>query len=99
MWGSFEIRNQRLALTMLQQMVQCPIHENLENFNSWADEFERLPLYFLKFHGPQPIKEVMEVSTGVLFALQCAFEYSLIRDYLGNRTCHVCQRYSTLGYR
>ncbi|XP_065205162.1 mitochondrial DNA helicase [Planococcus citri] len=61
LWGSFEIRNQRLALTMLQQMVFSPLTENLEHFNTWANEFEKLPIYFLKFHGPQPVKKVMDV--------------------------------------
>ncbi|XP_033329431.2 mitochondrial DNA helicase isoform X2 [Megalopta genalis] len=60
LWGSFEIRNARLAKTMLQQMVGVPLDENLENFNTYADMFEKLPIYFMTFHGQQSIKVVMD---------------------------------------
>lgn len=60
LWGSFEIRNARLARTMLQQMVGVPLDENLQNFNTYADAFEKLPIYFMTFHGQQNIKVVME---------------------------------------
>lgn len=61
MWGSFEIRNQRLASTMLQQYAMEPLKENLHKFETWANNFEKLPIYFLKFHGQQSIELVMEV--------------------------------------
>lgn len=61
LWGSFEIRNTRLALTMLQQYALAPLTENLDLFETLADEFERLPLYFLKFHGQESINVVMDV--------------------------------------
>ncbi|XP_050093386.1 mitochondrial DNA helicase [Anopheles aquasalis] len=60
LWGSFEIRNTRLAATLLRQMVGQPLDEQLVKFERWADEFERLPIYFMTFHGQQPIKVVME---------------------------------------
>ncbi|XP_012279220.1 twinkle protein, mitochondrial [Orussus abietinus] len=60
LWGSFEIRNARLARTMLQQMVGVSLEENIENFEKYADEFEKLPIYFMTFHGQQSIKVVME---------------------------------------
>ncbi|KAJ4439096.1 hypothetical protein ANN_15053 [Periplaneta americana] len=60
LWGSFEIRNARLARTMLQQMAGIPLDSHLDQFDNWADKFERLPLYFMTFHGQQPIKVVME---------------------------------------
>ncbi|XP_053671711.1 mitochondrial DNA helicase [Anopheles nili] len=60
LWGSFEIRNTRLAVTLLRQMVGRPLDENLGEFEQWADTFERLPIYFMTFHGQQPIKLVME---------------------------------------
>lgn len=62
LWGSFEIRNARLARTMLQQMAGVPLDENLHLFDEWADRFEQLPFYFMTFHGQQTIKVVMEVS-------------------------------------
>ncbi|KAJ8964650.1 hypothetical protein NQ317_012320 [Molorchus minor] len=60
LWGSFEIRNARLARTMLQQMAGIRLDENLHLFDNWADQFEKLPIYFMTFHGQQPIKVVME---------------------------------------
>ncbi|XP_073973959.1 mitochondrial DNA helicase isoform X2 [Rhodnius prolixus] len=60
LWGSFEIRNQRLAKTMLQQMVCQPLEKNLTKFDSWADLFEQLPIYFMTFHGQQELTTVME---------------------------------------
>lgn len=60
LWGSFEIRNSRLARTMLQQLSGCDLSENLSRFDEFADKFEQLPIYFMAFHGQQPIKVVME---------------------------------------
>ncbi|KAL0895528.1 hypothetical protein ABMA27_011635 [Loxostege sticticalis] len=60
LWGSFEIRNSRLARTMLQQFAGVPLEQNLQDFHAFADEFQKLPVFYLAFHGPQPIKVVME---------------------------------------
>lgn len=60
LWGSFEIRNTRLAATLLRQYVGYPLDDRLHEFNHWAAEFERLPLYFMTFHGQQPLKPVLE---------------------------------------
>lgn len=60
LWGSFEIRNARLARTMLQQMVGMSLEKNLNLFETWADQFEQLPIYYMTFHGQQSIKVVME---------------------------------------
>ncbi|XP_072380128.1 mitochondrial DNA helicase [Diabrotica undecimpunctata] len=60
LWGSFEIRNARLAKTMLQQLAGIPLDEHLHLFDHWADQFEKLPIYFMTFHGHQSIKVVME---------------------------------------
>lgn len=61
LWGSFEIRNARLAKTMLQQMAGLPLDENLQDFDRYADVFEKLPIYFMTFHGQQSLNIVMEV--------------------------------------
>lgn len=62
LWGSFEIRNTRLASTLLRQLAGHPFDERLGDFDRWADEFELLPMYFMTFYGQQTIKVVMEVS-------------------------------------
>ncbi|XP_068628658.1 mitochondrial DNA helicase [Battus philenor] len=61
LWGSFEIRNSRLARTMLQQFVGVPLEQNLQDFHRYAEDFQKLPIYYLAFHGQQQIKVVMEV--------------------------------------
>lgn len=60
LWGSFEIRNTRLASTLLRQLAEKPLDVNITEFDYWADKFEKLPLYFMTFHGQQSIKVVME---------------------------------------
>lgn len=65
LWGSFEIRNTRLASTLLRQYAGKPLldittDENLLEFEHFANEFEALPLFFMTFHGEQQIKVVME---------------------------------------
>ncbi|KAG5343174.1 PEO1 protein, partial [Acromyrmex heyeri] len=60
LWGSFEIRNVRLVRTMLQQMAEVSLEDNLDKFNTYADAFNKLPIYFMTFHGQQNIKVVMD---------------------------------------
>lgn len=65
LWGSFEIRNARLATTLLRQFAGKPLlanqsDESLLEFENFANKFESLPLYFMTFHGEQAIKVVME---------------------------------------
>lgn len=65
LWGSFEIRNTRLATTLLRQYAGKPLlddknDESLIEFERLANEFENLPIYFMTFHGEQAIKVVME---------------------------------------
>lgn len=65
LWGSFEIRNTRLATTLLRQFAGKPLldsftDDNMREFEKYANEFETLPIYFMTFHGEQQIKVVME---------------------------------------
>ncbi|XP_046389778.1 mitochondrial DNA helicase [Ischnura elegans] len=61
LWGSFEIRNTRLARTMLQQLCGHPLDGmSEESFETWATQLSQLPLYFMTFHGQQSLKVVME---------------------------------------
>lgn len=60
LWGSFEVRNVRLAKTLLTQFAHKRIEDNIEEFDFWADKFSALPLYFLKFHGSTDISEVLD---------------------------------------
>jgi len=65
LWGSFEIRNTRLATTLLRQYAGKPLldsvtEDNLLEFENFANQFEALPIYFMTFHGEQQVKVVME---------------------------------------
>lgn len=54
---------------MLQQMAGVPLTDNLHLFDEVADKFEKLPIYFMTFHGQQTIRIVMEVSKNLIFCL------------------------------
>ncbi|XP_018335132.1 twinkle protein, mitochondrial [Agrilus planipennis] len=45
---------------MLQQFSGVPLENHLEMFESFADSFEKLPIYYMTFHGQQSLKVVME---------------------------------------
>jgi hypothetical protein len=63
LWGSFEIRNVRLAKMMLQQFSGLLLeNETRETFDIVADKFEKLPMYYLAFHGQQNVISVLEVN-------------------------------------
>ena len=106
LWGSFEIRNTKLARTMISQYANmnfateipanpaaattaegeavnldtpmpdprelseplvaqpltspAPDPAMLAQFNQWADRFEQLPLYFMKFFGSNSVESVLD---------------------------------------
>lgn len=37
LWGSFEIKNMRLAKKMLSQFAGTDLHQNVGDFDLWAD--------------------------------------------------------------
>jgi len=70
LWGSFEIRNVRLAKTMLTQFAEKNLEKHIDEYDRWANEFEKLPLYFMTFHGQQSVNSVLDVclQSVVLFS-------------------------------
>lgn len=85
---------------MLQQFAGVPLEKNLQNFQTYADEFEKLPIFYLAFHGQQHIKVVMEVSICIflcsfmslkIFFLFAEYIFALI---LFKRTFLVLRNYS-----
>ncbi|XXQ30142.1 SF4 helicase domain-containing protein [Plasmodiophora brassicae] len=61
LWGSFEIKNHRLAKTMLNQLHgQSIANCSSEEFDEMFERFEKLPIYFLKFFGATDIHQVLE---------------------------------------
>lgn len=63
LWGSFEIKNVRLAKMMLTQYVQRSLVDiEKEEFYAEANQMNQLPLYFLKFHGQTEVNHVLEAA-------------------------------------
>jgi hypothetical protein len=58
LWGSFEIKNDVLAVKMLQQHTK----KNLKGcsdavFDEAADSFQRLPMWYMTFYGSTQIEQ------------------------------------------
>ncbi|KAK9760704.1 hypothetical protein K7432_014992 [Basidiobolus ranarum] len=68
LWGSFEIPNVRLAKKMLCQFANQDLSETPEHFIDWANQFEQLPMHFLKYHGSTQVHEVVETMRHAVFA-------------------------------
>lgn len=64
LWGSFEIPNARLARLLLEQLYSsrtgAPVGTLREHFAEWAERFEELPMYFMRYYGSQPIERVVD---------------------------------------
>lgn len=55
LWGSFEVKNTRLAKMQLKQNSGVVLEDHLDQFNKHADQFQKLPMYYLTFHGAQEV--------------------------------------------
>lgn len=64
LWGSFEIRNVRLARLLLEQLYSSetgrPASTLRDNFAEWSERFEELPMYFMRYYGSSPIEKVID---------------------------------------
>lgn len=92
LWGSFEIRNVRLAKMMLQQFSGLKLESNPELFDVVADEFEKLPMYFLAFHGQQNVHSVLEVKcndTKICGSTETSRDLCLVLKFAGHVTCRL----------
>ena len=61
LWGSFEIKNVKLAKTMIRQFSKRNFESNLHDFDAHADAFMQLPIYFTSFFGFTPLDELLNV--------------------------------------
>ncbi|KAI8380753.1 P-loop containing nucleoside triphosphate hydrolase protein [Blakeslea trispora] len=68
LWGSFEILNRRLAKKMLYQYAGKDLSQSPEEFDRVANEFEKLPLYFLKFFSSTAIHDVLKACHHAVYA-------------------------------
>lgn len=97
LWGSFEIKNQRLLKKLLHQYCRGPlglppnVHNRDEKMmklvNNLADRFETLPLYFLKFHGTTEVENVLDAMDYATYVHDCQhiildnLQFMLTRDF------------------
>lgn len=68
LWGSFEIKNTRLMHKMLTQLAQRNLSGDLTAFEAAADQFEALPMYFLRFFGSTDVDEVLDAMEYAVYA-------------------------------
>ena len=64
LWGSFEVKNVRLSKMMLCQFAGTKFHGgDLGDFNYFANQFSKLPMYYMNFHGSQDLKDVISTMS------------------------------------
>mmetsp|Transcript_23375 Transcript_23375/g.36047 ORF Transcript_23375/g.36047 Transcript_23375/m.36047 type:complete len:146 (+) Transcript_23375:668-1105(+) len=60
LWGSFEIKNEVLGETMVQQFKRQKLDQNKPDLTKTSlEEFSQYPLHFLNFYGSTDWTEVM----------------------------------------
>uniref|UniRef100_A0A6B2L092 SF4 helicase domain-containing protein n=1 Tax=Arcella intermedia TaxID=1963864 RepID=A0A6B2L092_9EUKA len=69
LWGSFEVENVRLIKKMLTQFSGKNLAEHINDFPIFADKFEELPIYFLRFYGSTSIDEVIDAMQYAAYVL------------------------------
>ena len=81
LWGSFEIKPQKLALTMVRQAALGGMMEGVENrmedfesmsqtaLDSMLEKMEVLPMYFMKFFGSTEIDRVVDTMDYAVYKL------------------------------
>lgn len=68
LWGSFEIKNTRLLHKMLHQMSGKSLSKvSMDELETIADEFQELPMYFLRFFGSTDVDEVLDVMEHAVY--------------------------------
>eukprot|EP01022_Parablepharisma_sp_SALTPOND_P033138 TRINITY_DN88208_c1_g1_i1.p1 TRINITY_DN88208_c1_g1~~TRINITY_DN88208_c1_g1_i1.p1 ORF type:complete len:655 (-),score=104.66 TRINITY_DN88208_c1_g1_i1:1386-3350(-) len=72
LWGSFEIRNEILASTMLMQFARKDLVREPTSIELYARDFESLPLYFLKFYGSTPVDQMLNTLDYAVYAYDIA---------------------------
>ena len=55
LWGSFEVKNSRLAKMQLKQFSGVNLEEHLDSFDKWADLFQKMPMFYMTFFGANEV--------------------------------------------
>ena len=72
LWGSFEVKNVRLAKMQMKQFSAVNLEDNLDSFDFWADRFQKLPMYYLTFHGAQEVDKVLDAMGHAVYIYDIA---------------------------
>ena len=68
LWGSFEIKNEILLKKLLMQFAELDLLKNPQLFNEFADKFQELPLYLLKFFGSTDVDRILDTLDFAVYA-------------------------------
>jgi twinkle protein len=68
LWGSFEIKNEVLLKKLLIQHAKVDLTLKPELFAEYADNFQELPLYLLKFFGSTDIDKILDTMDFATYA-------------------------------
>mmetsp|Transcript_19306 Transcript_19306/g.35559 ORF Transcript_19306/g.35559 Transcript_19306/m.35559 type:complete len:628 (+) Transcript_19306:3543-5426(+) len=68
LWGSFEIKNEVLLKKLLMQYAACDLTRNIELFDDFADKFQELPLYLLRYFGSTDIDRILDTMDYAVYA-------------------------------
>jgi twinkle protein len=72
LWGSFEIKNEILLKKLLMQYAKVDLVEYPDLYNEFADQFQELPLYFLKFFGSSDVDRIIDTIDFAVYAYDTA---------------------------
>jgi twinkle protein len=76
LWGSFEINNVRIAKLLLSQFYAQSTGKSpmglVHDFDEWAEKFEALPLYFMRYFGSNPIERVLDAMEYAHYVHDCS---------------------------
>lgn len=68
LWGSFEIKNEILLKKLLLQFAQRDLTKEIDLFNDYADKFQELPLFLLKFFGSTDVDKILDTLDFAVYA-------------------------------
>jgi len=74
LWGSFEIKNEVLGQTMVQQFARQKLdHTNPDLTKQALSEFSEYPLHFLNFYGSTDVNVIFQSLEHAIYAydIQC----------------------------
>ena len=68
MWGSFEVKNEILMTNMLLQYSGVNLYKQTAKFEHHAENFEKIPIYYLKFFGSHTIDKIINTIEYGIYA-------------------------------